>query len=147
MAIKRTFILAIFTFGLMLGSVSHAEIDNHSKQRHYGKMFKHLLEQLDLTDDQLDQIKTLRESGGPVMKALRATKKKAVIDLDNVLMREGGSESDLRVAFVNLQNAKAALESKRFDNMLAIRRLLNPQQQVKFYELSPKRYKKLRKRI
>ena len=147
MAFKRTFILSIFTFGLMLGSVSHAETGNHSKQRHHGKVFKHLLEQLDLTDDQLDQIKALRKSGAQVMKALRGKKKKAVIDLDNVLMREGGSESDLRFAFINLQNAKAALESKRFDNMLAIRRLLNPQQQVKFYELSPKRHKKLRKRI
>ena len=97
-----------------------------------------LAEQLNLSADQAKQIQALRKDEKVDMKQKRIALRQQREKLKEMLASDA-SESDVRQAFQGIQSAQKDLAQEQFDKMLAIRKLLTPEQRKKFAEIHHKR--------
>jgi Spy/CpxP family protein refolding chaperone len=91
------------------------------------------LEEIDLTDEQIDQIRALRADQRDEMQALHEelwTARETMHDL----MSGDATEAELRAQHEQIQILHRAVADKRFENMLAVRQIMTPEQRAELGE-------------
>lgn len=99
-----------------------------------GGGMKRMLRQLDLTQEQKDKLKEMRGSKKGEMKALRE-KKRAMHKKVQEAMGGDASEATLRSLHTEAQALERQMADLRFEQILAVRKVLTPEQRKKFSEL------------
>ncbi|NJK28168.1 MAG: Spy/CpxP family protein refolding chaperone [Coleofasciculaceae cyanobacterium SM2_3_26] len=97
-----------------------------------------LIEELDLTDDQVQQLQAIREANQPQMQQLREelqTEKDKLRDM----MAGTASEQELRTQHQRVQALHEEMGNLHFENMLAMRQVLTPEQRTRLAELMEQR--------
>ncbi|MBD0335019.1 MAG: Spy/CpxP family protein refolding chaperone [Cyanobacteria bacterium Co-bin13] len=97
-----------------------------------------VFEQLDLSEAQLSQIRTIRESSRTTMQPLREQMRAGHQELRS-LMAGNASTDELRQRHSTLMNLEQQLRAERFEVMLQIREVLTPQQRTELGELLEQR--------
>ena len=93
-----------------------------------------VLKQLDLSDEQKEKIKALREGKKDKMKSLRE-KAKSDREAFQAAMESDSSKSQLKSLRSKMIKSKQAVRDHQFNSMLEVREVLNPEQRKKFREL------------
>lgn len=94
-----------------------------------------LLRNLGLTREQIQQIRRINAERKPMMDAAAQRVRAANRRLDEVIYADNLAEGEFQERLKELQLAQAEVSRIRFSNELAIRRVLTPDQLVKFREL------------
>ncbi|WP_204138824.1 Spy/CpxP family protein refolding chaperone [Halomicronema sp. CCY15110] len=100
---------------------------------HRGDHAEHLIETLDLSEAQVAQIRAIREGDRDTMQALHAnlrTERETMHDL----MSGTASEAELRAQHAEIQTLHREVADLRFENMLAVRNVLTPEQRTDLSE-------------
>lgn len=111
-------------------------------QRHHG-FSERLIEELDLSDNQAEQIKEIYEQSRQEMVSLHEEAKEAKSDMQE-LWSGNSSESQLRRQHDKVQDIHQKMGSQKFDTMLKVRRILTPEQREKMAELQQRRHRNFR---
>lgn len=94
-----------------------------------------LFRELGLSPEQLQQIKQLNQEKKPLMQAAQQRQREANLLLDQAIYADNVSESEIQMRLKDVQNAHAEVLRIRTGTETAVRRLLTPEQLVKFREL------------
>ena len=122
-------------------SMAHADPGHHGhgmgKGHGHGE-FRHILQQLDLSDDQKAQLKKARQDVGTQMKNLRSQMKdlrKQMFDA----MKTNADDAKLTSYHNQIKEVHSKLADMRFQKMIAVRKILNDSQRAKYFELMSQR--------
>jgi protein CpxP len=133
---KRSLLL-LTPLVLLLGlSFAQARPGKHREGKMGGMM-----RELNLTSEQKDKIKAEREKSKDAIKALRE-KTKASREKIREAFKANASAETLRAAKTEMQAAHKAMVDARFEQVLAIREILTPDQRSKFNDWHEKRHGK-----
>ncbi|MFN3360657.1 MAG: Spy/CpxP family protein refolding chaperone [Pseudanabaenaceae cyanobacterium] len=103
-----------------------------------------LLEELNLTPQQKQQLDTIRQQSQSQLETLRQRKRQLRQEMDQ-LLSSNASEQQLRAKFQEIQAVKAEMDEIRFNQTLAMRQILTPEQRTRWQELMIQRdYKRHR---
>lgn len=91
------------------------------------------LETLNLTSDQVQKIKTIRNQSQAQIKPKREAVRQAQVELRN-LLAGNAPQGQVKDKYKQLEILKQQLANVQFENTLAIREVLNPDQRQKFAE-------------
>lgn len=94
-----------------------------------------LLSQLGLSRDQIQQIRKLNIERKPLMQAAQFRVRDANRLLDEAIYADSTNDTDIDARIKELQSAQASLIAIRSSNELAVRRLLSPDQLLRFRDL------------
>lgn len=97
-----------------------------------------IVKKLGLTPEQKEQVKALVKSQRDAMKGLRDQRKAAREKLESAI-KSGAADDVLIANHKELQALQGQASSLHFENMLAIRKLLTPEQKAKFNEMMDER--------
>jgi periplasmic protein CpxP/Spy len=101
-----------------------------------------ILQKLNLSRDQLQQISAIRQKYQPLIQDRTRTVRTTQAKLKD-LMASSAAPSDVKAVFQELQNRRQELQQLRFESMLAIRQILTPaQRQIFETELNKRRAEK-----
>jgi Spy/CpxP family protein refolding chaperone len=96
-----------------------------------------VIKTIQLNPEQKSRVKAIREASRNRLQSLRDDLDKRRKELNQLLDSDGDDEA-VRQAFRKLQSVKTALETARFERMLAIRAVLSDQQKSAFQNLRQK---------
>lgn len=109
-----------------------------------GIIHKKMMKELDLTSEQIEKIKAIKEEERKDRQADRGQRKKlkasmhqAIIDLNDV---------ELRKAHNQLEKIRSSNSNKRFESLLKVLKILTPEQRKEFAELQKKHKERRRGR-
>ena len=97
------------------------------KAEHHQKM----IEELGLSDEQVSQIKAIRE-GGKANAQSKYDALKTEMEAMRALVRQSASANELRAQHDKIQTLKQTMGTERFENMLKMYEILTPEQRTKF---------------
>jgi Spy/CpxP family protein refolding chaperone len=97
--------------------------------------FGQIIAQLNLTPEQMTQIKAIRDANKTASQAARQALDADRKKLHDALAGSQASDSDLKAAFEQLAQDGLALHRLRFQSLLQIRSLLSPEQRARAGEL------------
>lgn len=126
---KKLLFVLLFTFS----AISYGEwggmrgFDNPERDKRMEK-------ELDLTAEQVKAMKELKEAHRKDAKALHEEMKKAREEFQNALMTDA-TDSELEKKHEKVEELMQKMGKDRFKNMLAIRKILSPEQRVKMHQL------------
>ncbi|MEM9541842.1 MAG: Spy/CpxP family protein refolding chaperone [Cyanobacteria bacterium P01_E01_bin.42] len=101
-----------------------------------GRGMQRMLEQLNLSDAQQQQIQAIREQAKANSEGLREEMKSAREQMRS-LMSGNASESELRQQYQTIENLRDRASDRRFETMLQIREVLTPAQRTQLAEMEP----------
>lgn len=93
-----------------------------------------MFEKLDLSEEQRKKLAEIRKSNAEKVKALQEKLKEAHQKLDSSLDSDA-SEDVLKKQHQALQDLQNEMSDLRFENILAVRKVLTPEQRKKFSEM------------
>ena len=91
-----------------------------------------LLEQLDLTQEQIQQIRRINTGQRPLLREAQSRLRRANQNLDQAIYADNANENDIQARIKETQIAQAEVIKIRSTMELAIRRILNAEQLSKF---------------
>jgi Spy/CpxP family protein refolding chaperone len=94
-----------------------------------------LLQQLGLTPEQVAQVKQINQQRKPLMEEAQRRMRDANKALDAAIYADNVDETDVRAKLEEVQRAQSELARQRFTNELAIRKVLTPDQLVRFRDM------------
>lgn len=94
-----------------------------------------LLRHLGLSREQIQQIRRINAERKPMMDAAQQRLREATKQLDDSIYADSVAEREFEARLKNVQQAQAEVSRVRFATEFAIRRVLTPEQLVKFREL------------
>lgn len=94
-----------------------------------------LIAALDLTPEQLEQIRRVNAGRRPVLRAAQLRLREASRDLDAAIYSDTPSDADVELRLKEFQAAQRELAGLRFAGEYAVRKILTPEQLVRFREL------------
>lgn len=94
-----------------------------------------LFRQLGLTQDQVAKIRRLNIARKPMADAAQDRLKRAMMALDQAIYADVLDEADVVAKVREAQQAQGEVQRLRFFNELAVRKILSPEQLVRFREL------------
>lgn len=94
-----------------------------------------LLRHLGLSREQIQQIRRINAERKPLMDAAQQRLREATKQLDDSVYADSVAEREFEERLKNVQQAQAEVSRVRFTTEFAIRRVLTPEQLVKFREL------------
>ncbi|MEP6947160.1 MAG: hypothetical protein ABJA02_14665 [Acidobacteriota bacterium] len=97
-----------------------------------------LLAQLGLSKDQMQQIRALNVERKPLMVAAQNRLRAANLSLDSAIYADAANDVDIEFRVKELQAAQSEVIRIRSANELAVRRVLTPEQLVRFREIRQK---------
>ncbi|MCS6959730.1 MAG: Spy/CpxP family protein refolding chaperone [Pseudanabaenaceae cyanobacterium SKYGB_i_bin29] len=97
-----------------------------------------LLEELNLTPQQKQQLEVIRQQRQGELADLQQRKQQLRQEMDQ-LLSSNAPEQQLRAKFQEVQAVKSKMAEIRFEQMLAMRQILTPEQRTKFRELMSQR--------
>lgn len=96
-----------------------------------GKKFKKLISSLNLSEDQESQIKALHRGHKESYKELKEKMKEGQKALHEAMERNESTEN-LQAMFKGLTDLRTQMMNSRFEKILSIRNILNPEQKEEF---------------
>jgi hypothetical protein len=97
-----------------------------------------LIQELNLSQQQQQQIETIRQQRRGEIESLKQRMQQLRQEMDQ-LLSTNAPESSIRAKFTEIQAVKQKIAEVRFEQMLATREVLTPEQRVKFRELASQR--------
>jgi Spy/CpxP family protein refolding chaperone len=94
-----------------------------------------LLAELGLSPDQMQQIRRLNQERRPKMMDARRRMGEAARNLDVAIYGDVVSDAEFQVRLKEFQSAEAELSRVRFEGELSVRKILTPEQLIRFREL------------
>ncbi|MDQ3129970.1 MAG: periplasmic heavy metal sensor [Acidobacteriota bacterium] len=94
-----------------------------------------LLRELGLTREQMQQIKQLNIGRRPAMMNAQQRQREATRNLDRAIYADSLNETEIAARLKELQSAQAEIAKLRSLNELEVRKILTPEQLVKFREV------------
>ena len=105
-----------------------------------------LIDQLDLTAEQIQQIRRVNQEKKLQLRAAQTRLREANFSLDQAIYAETASETEIQRLIKEVQNAHAELISVRSLTELEVRKVLTPEQLVRFREIRQKFAERMNKR-
>ena len=105
-----------------------------------------LLAELGLSPEQLQQIRKLNQDQRPALMAARRRMGDAMRNLDMAIYADNVNDAEIQLRLKEFQAAEAEISRLRFESELAVRKLLNPDQLVKFREVR-RRFQEMRRNM
>jgi len=99
-----------------------------------GQKMERMLQQLNLTSEQSQQIEAIKERSQTNMEGLREQAKVQKEEMQTLLASDASTE-EIREQQQEAQNLRQQLDSNRFETMLEIREILTPEQRARMLEL------------
>lgn len=100
------------------------------------KMFERITRELKLTEEQKAQIKAEMEKDRKDMEKNQAEVKKLAEEMKAELEKDAPDRARIHDLIKKLADKRAEMEIRRMDNLLAMRKLLTPEQREKFKEMA-----------
>ncbi len=113
----------------------------HGRKHLRGEGFKQLLEQLDLTPEQSQQMEAIKEKSRTEKETLRQQMQTNHQEMRSLFTSDSTPEQ-LREQHEQLQALHQQLANNRFETMLQIREILTPEQRTQMAELMAQRGRK-----
>lgn len=94
-----------------------------------------LLAELDLSPNQIQQIRRINREIQPLMREAQQTLRGAKRSLDQAIYADNANETEVQNRLKNVQNAQVEIIKIRSTTEFAVRKVLTPEQLVKFREV------------
>jgi Spy/CpxP family protein refolding chaperone len=94
-----------------------------------------LLAELGLSPEQVQEIRRMNQERRPAMMEAQRRMRDANRNLDIAIYGEAISDADFQTRLKELQTVRAELDRLRFEGELAVRKILTPEQLVRFREI------------
>lgn len=94
-----------------------------------------LLRQLGLSPDQIQKIRRMNIESRPLMQEAQRRVREATVALNAAIYADEVNETEFQTRLKDLQLAQAEVQRLRFRNEFAVRRILTPDQLVRFRDL------------
>lgn len=94
-----------------------------------------VMKSLNLSEEQQKQIKEIREKNKEAMQGAREKRKEAFKALQELLQNSDAEDGAIRDAHQKLQSIKSDASNMQFEQLMAIRKVLTPEQRGKFRTL------------
>ncbi len=94
-----------------------------------------LMRELGLSPEQMQQIRRLNAERKPLMNQAQQRLRMATRELDLAIYSDSVNDEEVQARLKELQAAQAEVARLRFTNELAVRKILTPEQLVRFREL------------
>lgn len=134
-------------FSTLLFSLLSPQVFAKGMGKGKGEFAQKMKAELNLSDEQLEKIKDIRQSNKGKPQEMRAQMKAAREDLEASLGNPKVSNSDLLTKFNKLETLKSEMSRNRFETMLSIRAQLDEKQIAKFHELQKAKKKEWRSKM
>lgn len=95
-----------------------------------------MFEQLNLTEEQQEQIRTLHEQTMATTESQRQQLQEAHEEMRSLLTSDASAD-ELRQQHQDMQQLRQTLETQHFEMMLSIREILTPEQRAELAEMGP----------
>lgn len=105
-----------------------------------------LLQELNLSREQIQQIRRINQAHRPLMQEARRRFREANRALDQAIYADSPNDADVQARMKEVQLAQAEIIKIRTTSELAIRKILTPEQLVKFRELRERFMRRLQNR-
>lgn len=112
----------------------HTQIARRGKRGDRGQKMERLLQQLDLTSEQSQQIETIKERSQSEMEGLKEQLQTQKQAMKSLLSSDAAAE-EIREQHLVAQNLHQQLDSNRFETMLEIREVLTAEQRAEMAEI------------
>lgn len=130
------FIILVLTgFLIAFASVevkAQADAPEVSNQPRDGEQRPKLLQQLDLSPEQIEQLRQINAAKKPLMREAQNRLREANRNLDQAIYADNADETEIQARVKEVQKAHAEVIKIRSMNELAVRRILTGGQLVKF---------------
>ena len=130
----------------ILGGITASQLQAQVGEGPRGDRAEQLIEDLNLTDDQAAQLRAIRDGEREAMRALHDNLR-AERDTLHDLMAGTAAETELRAQYEVVQSLHREVADQRFENMLAIRDVLTPEQRTEIAEQMEQHRAALRERF
>ena len=146
------FIVAAFIFVTAAAAQDNTPVEQHLQDRQRPADNRpqdirgNALRQLGLSKEQIQQIRRINAQRKPLIEEAQKRLREANRALDETIYADQVSETDVQARLKEVQIAQAEVAKIRFMNEFAIRRILTPDQLVRFRELR-QRFEQMRQNI
>ena len=103
-----------------------------------GDKAEKLIEQLDLSDEQVQQLNTIRQKYASQLQPLRERIRATAEELRTMMQGEA-SDTALRMKHKEMASLRQKMGDLRFESMIEMRKVLTPQQRQEFAQLMQQR--------
>ena len=103
-----------------------------------GDKAEKLIEQLDLSEDQVQQLNTIRQKYASQLQPLRERIRTTAEEL-RTMMQGDASDTALRMKHKEVASLRQQMGDLRFESMIEMRKVLTPQQRQEFAQLMQQR--------
>jgi Spy/CpxP family protein refolding chaperone len=131
-------IITLFAFGFAIAeSKAQDEMppDDQRPPMERQRRRPNLLQELNLSREQIQQIRRINQARRPLMQEAQMRFRQANRALDEAIYADSPNEADVQARMKEVQLAQAEVIKIRITSELAIRKVLTPEQLVKFREL------------
>jgi len=138
MKMKYFTLFLILTASILMTSILVNSQDGPPPQDHAdrpGGRRPNLLAELGLSQEQVRQIRLINQGRRPAMQEAQQGMRDATRNLDVAIYGDVVSESDFQLRLNEFHAAQAKLARLRFESELAVRKVLTPDQLVRFRDL------------
>lgn len=135
--VRSLVLMFVFSITSLVGFAQEPPLEQDRRQERPRQDIEqpNLLAQLGLSKDQIQQFRLTNSVHRPLMQAAQQRLREANRELDLVIYADSVSEDDFRARLSVFQQAQAEVNRLRFANELAIRKILTPDQLVRFREM------------
>jgi periplasmic protein CpxP/Spy len=139
------YIAALLVLTVSMGIPATYTLPQPSQAQEIGETPGKLLQQLNLSNDQLQRIKNIRSRNNSEIRSSRQRARQLQQEIQELMA--GTASSDLvRAKFNELQSARQQAAKLQFEQMLAMREVLTPQQRSQLAQLMKQRRETRRNR-
>lgn len=128
-------ILAVFGSSVVNAQDGKPSNPSPTPESRQGQQRPELFRQLGLTQEQVGKIRRLNMARKPQIDAAQERLKKAMMALDQAIYADTLDETDVAAKVKEAQLAQAEVQRLRFLGELGVRKILTPEQLVRFREL------------
>lgn len=130
-------IMAFFTMTVSFSAVNaQDETPTDATQQNFNQARRpNLLTELDLSQEQIRQIRRINADKKPLLREAQQKVREANRNLDQAIYADESNETEIQARLKAVQLAQAEVIKIRSSTEFAVRRVLNPNQLVKFREI------------
>lgn len=140
---------SVSTTGTFVSSGKIAQASSDAPRFKMGRRgkggMKKIFQQLNLSSEQQERIKAIRQESKESNSSLHQEMMQAKEEMNKLMATSNTSDSELRQQHEKIQSLKQQLGNKRFETMLKIRQVLTPEQRTKMAELTQQRWQSRRR--
>lgn len=142
-------IITLFVFGFAVAAETRAQDEPQPEDQRppmERERRPNLLQELNLSREQIQQIRRINQAHRPQMQEARRRFREANRALDAAIYADSPNEADVQARMKEVQLAQAEIIKIRTISEFAIRRILTPEQLVKFRELRERFMRRMQNR-